>query len=232
MGGRIVGAALLAAALLGGSMAETEARAETPRITVTGTGTASGAPDIASLRVGVETRAREAAVALSENNIATASVIERLREAGVAEAHIQTSGFSVRPVYAQRGEATEGFQVTNAVTARIEDLDHLGAVLDSVVASGANRVDQLSFSIADPAPLMAEARAAAVAEARAAAETIAEAAGLALGPILEIQESGGRPSPVAPGRAVAFDAASVPVAAGTLEVSASVTVVWELAAPD
>lgn len=231
-------AGLLALPIWGAGMpGSLEAAAEeVAAITVTGHGTASGRPDIATLRIGVETRADSAAEALAENSEAAGRLIAALRASGVPERLIQTQGFAVHPVYGSKssyGREADGFQVSNNVVARIEDLGGLGALLDRVVQDGANRIDQLAFGIADPAPLEAEARRAAVAEARLAAETIAEAAGLALGPIREIRAGGGgRPMPQAAARFAAESSSAVPIQGGELALQAEVTVVWELRAPE
>lgn len=205
-----------------------------PTIAVSGEGRAGAAPDMARLRVGVETEGRDAAAALAENSSATARVIARLKESGVPAADIRTSSFAVRPIYGQSRtglyeQRIEGFAVVNAVSARIGDLAGLGAVLDALVRDGANRIDSLEFGIADPAPVLAEARADAIAQARAAAETYAAAAGMTLGPVLSISDLGGPPQPLVSGAMLRMEASSVPIEPGTAEIAASVSVVWALA---
>ncbi len=209
--------------------------APTPTLTVTGEGRAAAAPDEAHLRIGVEARAESAARALRETSDGTGRLIRTLAEAGVAERDIQTAAVTVRPVYESHDRSGSeppriaGYAAANIVTARIADLDGLGAVLDRVVTGGANRLEGLSFGLSDPAPALAEARRDALAKARTAAETYAAAAGLALGPIRRIAdaaaENGPRAVPMAVMRA---EASSVPVQPGEVELTARVTVVWTL----
>src|SRR5690606_13731564 len=94
---------------------------------------------------------------------------------------------SINPVYNQeqltRGDAAPaivGYDVSNQVTVRIEGVGTSGAILDQVVAAGANRINGIRFDIAEPQPLRDEALAAAIAEARRQAELMAEAAGVTL----------------------------------------------------
>ncbi len=199
-------------------------------ITVSGSARVEAEPDLAQLRVGVETRGPAAERALRENSAATQAVIDRLAAAGVAARDIQTSGFAVRPLFDRRDDVAEtrGFAVVNAVEATIRDLDGLGEVLDGLIADGANRIDGLSFGLSDPSASEDTARRDAVADARRKAETIAEAAGLALGPIVEIRV--GEPDHGGPivARVARMEAAAVPVAAGSIGVSAAVTIVWTL----
>ena len=86
----------------------------------------------------------------------------------------------------------------------------------------------ISFSIRDDTDLLAQARARAVAEARLKAETYAKAAGVSLGSILSIGETGNE----APRRLYAAApmamAKAVPVALGEQSVGADVTIVWEI----
>ncbi|MEM9062855.1 MAG: SIMPL domain-containing protein [Pseudomonadota bacterium] len=202
-------------------------------IAVTGTGSVSAPPDIATVMTGVETFADTAAAALNQNSALMARVFETLTGAGVAEKDIQTFNLSVSPRYTDRktrqGYEVAGYQVRNSVHVVVRDLSSLGAVLDSIVTSGANRIDNVSFGFAEPAEMQNEARREAVADARAKAELYAEAAGVGLGDVLSITEGGGSIGPrpeLMMNMARAADA--VPIATGESSLSASVRIVWEL----
>ena len=234
-------AALLAVALvvLGTHVAHpARAAEEMARITVTGEGRVDSPPDVASLTIAVVTEGASAVEALAENSARLASVLARLRGEGIAERDLQTSGLSLEPqwIYPEEDGANPrivAYRVENGLMVRMRDLDRLGAVLDLVVADGANSFRGLAFGLDDPAPALDSARAAAVADARRKAEVIAQAAGVALGPVVEITEQGGYAVPrqemlrMAPSMA---DAA-VPIAAGEVSFAANVTVVWSLTAP-
>ena len=211
--------------------------APAPRIlTVTGTGEVRAAPDSAQLSTGVVTQAPSAAAALAANSRAMNAVFDTLKRAGIADKNIQTSNFSVSPQYAtykpgQSGpQRIVGYQVSNAVSVTVDRLDKVGPTLDALVASGANQIDGPNFSIADPKPLLAKAREAAVKDAMDRAQTYAAAAGVTLGPILSIGE-GGSEAPRPMYRAITVMNAPLapsPVAAGEESVSASVSITWEI----
>ena len=202
---------------------------ETPQIQVSGQASVSAPPDRASLSAGVVTQAETAAAALDANNDAMSQVFAQLRALGIPEERIQTSNFSVSPQYApyrpeqpQEPQRIVGYQVSNQVTVIVDDLDGLGEALDGLVRSGANQLHGVSFSIADPKPLEAQARREAVADAIAKARELAAAAGVGLGPILSIQEGGvARPLPMMRAEVFALDA--VQIAPGELELSVSVS---------
>ncbi|HYZ25390.1 MAG TPA: SIMPL domain-containing protein [Geminicoccaceae bacterium] len=203
------------------------------RLVVSGAGEASARPDTAVILAGVVVQADTAGAALADNTRAMNAVLEQLRASGLAEEDIQTSQFSVMPLYEQRRPDPEtieppriiGYQVSNQVTARVRDLDRLGAVLDALVSAGANSIDGPSFEIADPEPLLEQARDAAVADALAKAKRYAAAAGVKLGKIVSIEEGGSYAPPRPMMRAEAMDSA-VPIAPGQTELSAAVAITF------
>ena len=204
-------------------------------ITVTGQGTAKAAPDEAVLSAGVQTNARTAAAALADNARAMNAVIATLRNAGIPERDIQTSGFSVGPQYSQNNAANTaphvvGYQVSNTVTVTVADIDKTGPVLDALVASGANSIGGIDFTIKDTKALLNDARAQAVADATMRAQVLAKAAGVTLGPITAISESStGMPMrPMGRMMMAAADVAATPIAAGQESLTAEVTITWEI----
>ncbi len=232
-------ACLLALALNFGAPAAAHAGEPAPRRTmsVTGTGEISAAPDIAYIETGVVSEAATAAGALEANTGAMNAIFEGLAGMKIARADIQTSQFSVSPVYDEPPARPDGtraapkiraYQVTNQVTVTIRKLDTLGATLDRLVQLGSNRLDGIRFSIARPEPLLDKARADAVADALRKAKLYADAAGITLGQVVSISEGADyAPRPVYM-KAMMAEAAPVPVAAGTQQLSASVNLVIEI----
>jgi len=201
-----------------------------PAITVTGRGEVAAAPDMATITLGVTSQAITAGEAMDETSAAVAAILKALEAAGIAPRDMQTSDLSLDPVWSSRvsnGAAPriEGFTARNTLRVRVRDLDRLGAALDDVLRVGANSFQGLSFGLQQPEPLADQARAEAVADAQRKAALMAEAAGLALGPVLSISEAGGAaPVPVMMEAA----RAAIPVAAGELSQTATVTMVFAL----
>lgn len=201
-----------------------------PTITVTGRGEVAAAPDMATITLGVTSQARTAGDAMAEASAAAAAILKELEAAGIAPRDMQTSELSVDPVWSNRtgnGEAPriEGFVARNTLRVRVRDLDRLGAVLDDVLRVGANTFRGLSFGLQEPEPLADRARAAAVADAQRKAALMAGAAGVALGPVLSISEAGGAaPVPMM----LESARAAIPVAAGEVSQTATVTMVFAL----
>jgi uncharacterized protein len=209
-------------------------------ITIEGRGEVRAAPDMATISSGVTTQGATAREALDANTTAMDDLIETLREAGIESRDIQTSGFSVNPNYVYSDDRDEngytlppridGYQVSNTVTVTVRELGELGAILDQAVTVGANTINGISFSVADPSDLLDEARRAAFTDARDKAELYAEVAGETLGELESISERQdfGAPQPYQQfARADVAEAAAVPVEAGELTFAISVTVAWD-----
>lgn len=207
------------------------------RITVTGEGRVDARPDMAVITLGVATQGDTAAAALSENSSRLAAVLAQLKAAGVAERDLQTSGLNLGPRldYSRDGQPPQvvGYEASNMVTVRVRDLTALGTILDKAVGDGANTFHGLNFGLAETDATLDAARVQAVQEAKRKAAMMAEAAGVTLGPVIEMTESSGAPAPVPMFRkdAVAMAAEAVPVEGGEVSYSVNVNVTWELATP-
>ena len=204
-------------------------------IVVTGQGEASAVPDSAQLSAGVITQGKTASAALSENSRAMNSVFAALKRSGIPERSIQTSNFNISPQYTPydgnnpQSQKIIGYQVSNQVTVKIDDISKVGEGLDALVDSGANQAGGINFSFKNPKPLLAEARAEAVKDAMEKARTYAGAAGITLGGIVSIQEGGNDyPRPMPMMMTARKEDAATPVAAGEQAVTASVSVTFSI----
>lgn len=207
------------------------ALSETAQITVTGEASLPVQPDVATLSLGVTTQAVTATEAMAANSAALATVMQRLRAAGIAEADLQTSNLTLNPNWVGYDSGSTpriaGYTASNLLSVRVRALETLGSVLDAAVTDGANTLNGLTFELANPKPKLDEARRAAVADAMARARLLVEAAGATLGPVQSISEGGGYVNPQPMFRQMA-EASDVPVAGGEIGVTASVTMVFAI----
>jgi len=235
LAGTVLGAAAL---LCAPAMAQQNpATQPSPRISVTGEGEVSVAPDMAILNLTVLREGDTARAALTASSEAMKQVLAALKEAGIAERDLQTSGLNIQPRFAQPGKERNvepkitGYTVSNALTVRVRKLAEAGAILDKAVSLGVNQGGGIVFAKDDLKPTLTEARKLAVADAVARARTLAEAADIRLGKILSIEEQSILPRPMpygAPMRMAASDA-SVPLASGENSYRTQVNVVFEIA---
>jgi uncharacterized protein YggE len=204
-------------------------------IALMGIGEVRARPDMAVITVGVIRRAATAREALSQNNSAMTEVINLLKQLGIDEKDIQTSGFSVNPAYQYDNQNQQppkiiGYDVSNQVAVIVRKLEDLGGLLDQVVSKGSNQIYGIAFSIADPKPLEDEARRLAIADALRKAQLYAESAGISLGQIVSILEYVQPPPVPLYGKVQRMEAqdAAVPVAEGQQLISIQVNVSWEI----
>ncbi len=221
----------LTGALAGAAAQSPPVLPEPPSITVTGSAVASAPPDTAEVNAGVVTQATTAAQAMAQNNAAMEKVLKALTAVGIADRDVRTTGVSVLPQRSQpqagrqQLPAIVGYEVSNQVHVKVRDLGSLGRLLDTLVGQGANALGGIRFSIADPAPLLQQARTKAIADARQKAQVYAAAAGVKLGRVMFIRDATASPPRHFEMRVMASPGA-VPVAPGEQEVEVSVSVTY------
>lgn len=224
---------VFAVAVLMGCVAPAWADDARPTLSVRGQGEVTVVPDMAVISLGVVHVADTARAAMSQVSEDARALLDVLTAAGLGARDVQTSQLRVNPVWANTSSGPrriDGFQAQTNVTARLRDLEQVGSVLDQVLEAGGNMFSGLRFDVQDPAAAEAEARAAAVRDAMEKAEQLSAAAGVTLGPILLISEGGGVSAP-RPEMFAAARAMDVPVAAGELTISATVSMTFAIAQP-
>ncbi len=212
-------------------------------LNISADGRTSLKPDMAVFSAGVTTQGATAGEAMAANSTSMARAIAALKAAGIADRDIQTSHLNLNPVYGQQRQLPDGtieppqpkiigYQANNTVTVKQRNLDQFGKVIDTLVKAGANQVNGPSFMMDNPDAALDEARTQAMTRARARADLYARAAGLKVVRILSISEGGGYspPMPVMYARAAGgMEAPPPPIAAGQVDMNASVNVLFELA---
>jgi uncharacterized protein YggE len=206
-------------------------------ISVSGTGKMTGIPDTLRVNLGVSVTGDTVSAALASANAKAEAVQKSLKGSGVAAKDLQTTGLNIQPNYisGNGGQAIlRGYQVQESLTAVLRNLKTAGAAISAAAAAGgqATRIDGISLDLEDTSRLVTSARANAFTEARAKAEQYAHAAGVSLGKVMSIQETVQtpvpQPYPYAEAARASADLASVPIQAGSQELSVTVTVTFAI----
>jgi len=204
------------------------------RLDISATGEVARVPDIAIISAGVVTRSKTARGAIQDNAVRMERVIAALKRAGVADRDIQTSSINLNPEY--RYEENQppqlvGYSASNQVTIRFRDIRNSGAILDALVAEGANQINGPTMTIEHPEEALDEARSKAVAAGRARAELYARALGKRVARVILVSESAGYvqppPMPYAE-RAVMAAAPSTKIEPGEQKLQVNLSMVFEL----
>lgn len=204
-------------------------------ITVTGSGTVSGTPDALKLAMGVQVTRPTVAEALDGANAAAAKVQTALKQHGVADKDLQTSGVSIQPQYNydNNKQTLNGYLVSENVTATLRDLRTAGATISAAASAGgdASRVDSVTLDLTDSSSLVSAAREAAFKQSKDKATQYARVAGVSLGDVVSISETTTTTPPLGAGaNKMPMDSAAapspVPIQPGSQDVVVEVTVVF------
>lgn len=221
-------------------LAMTAACAEEPArtLTVTGSAAVTVPADMAIVRLGVETNAKDVTTAMAENAERIQAVIEALKNAGIAEEDIVTERFYISTLYDYSSYSSltgtegriKGYSVTNGLSVTVREITKAGSIIDTAFQAGANQCNGIEAATSSAGEAADRALAKAIAEGKRRAELMAAAAGKTVGELLSISDSGYVSS-----RAVyTYDEAAKNSAMGTqiiadgLDYSATVTMVFEL----
>lgn len=207
-------------------------------LTVNGQGKISAKPDMAYITVGVTSQAKTARDAQTDNNVKMAKVISTLKGMNIKEEDIRTVQYDLSPRYEysslKTGEQKQqlvGYTATNQVQVTVRDINQVGKALDSVVTAGANLSGGINFTLSEikMEKAYADALSAALKNAKGKADVLAKGIGVTLGKPKEVSEGGMSIPPMyrQDFYAAKEAASAVPVSAGQLEVSASVSLRYE-----
>ncbi len=204
---------------------------------VTGTGIATGTPDLAELSLTVSVTAATVAEARNDAAESMAAVRSKLIEMGIASKDIATSRFSIHPAYEYGADGREhtGYTASNGITVTVRNIDDVGTMIDSAVAAGGDHLvfDYLDFRFSDTSKLEREARQNAMSDMKNKAGQIAAFSNRTLGDLKAVSE-GSADLPVGPlfelagvARMAAADVAT-PISVGEDTVQVTVYGTYEL----
>lgn len=161
--------------------------------TVTGEGTVSVKPDIATVMVGVQSQGATVKAVQDNLNTAINAVSEAVKKIGIHSNDIKTSNYNVNPNYDYNNGAQRiiGYQASSTLTIKVRNIETVNSIVDAATAAGANTIGGITFDVDDKTKAENEARTLAVADAKAKAELAAKTTGFTLGKIINYQESTG-----------------------------------------
>ena len=124
-----------------------------------------------------------------------------LKRAGIEDRDIQTSSINLNPEYHyanNRPPRLTGYRATNTVNVKFRDLKRTGAILDALVAEGANQINGPSLTIDKPEAALDEARAQGDRQRTRQADLYARALGMRVVRLMSVSEGGGSCPPPMP----------------------------------
>ena len=213
-------------------------------ISVSGEGKVKAVPDTAIVTLGVLAQGKDQKLVADDAAKRINKITEFVKSLGVKKEDITTSQSSLNPqIDWQTGKQNiVGYQSQQTVTVKVRGVDKASEIAGKIVAgavdNGANEVYGSQFIIDDSTALQQQARLEAIEKAKQKAAELAKAAGLRLGKVISISESGSGYPPMpmygtAEGRggAVAMDSkvmTAPSIEPGSQEIVQTMTLTFEL----
>jgi uncharacterized protein YggE len=213
-------------------------------ISVSADGKVTAVPDLATVSVGVLSQGTSAVDVKNQNNEKVNKITAFIKSQGIDEKDIQTSQFNFYPQMdynsANGVSKITGYQGNQSVTVKVRGVDKsqdiLEKILDGVVNNGANQIDGVYFTVEKPDDLKQQARKEAIANAKVKAQELAKEAGLTLGKVVSLSESGSSGYPGIPyasdsfgyGGMMSEKSVAPSVSVGSQEITQTMTVTFEL----
>jgi len=206
---------------------------KTRSITVSGTGTAYSAPDVAKIDFGVRSTARDLATSQKMNADAIAKIKNDLALFEIKPEDIQTINYNINPDYiypASQKPILSGYTTYHFLRLTMRKLDMVDPILQTLGNSGATDISQISFTIEDPAEVKSEAREKAIVSAKEMAQQLASLNGTNLGKVISIKEETNSTddSSTRLMEGMGGGGASPGVESGSLSVTSTVTLTYSL----
>jgi uncharacterized protein YggE len=216
-----------------------QADADSSEITVRGSGIVHARPDALVVQVGVNMQADTVKEAQDKASSAIAAMTDRIKAAGIEESDYRTIQYTIEPVM-DYGTADKngiaqaprliGFRVINMIEITFKNVAEAPAVLDQLVAAGANTVYNVGYIISDPERLYNDAYDKAVRDAEARGTRLAALSGMELGRVISVTEASANiPGPVYD-KGPSMGGGAGPFYPGQQSVSVDVIVTYEAAA--
>jgi uncharacterized protein YggE len=204
-------------------------------IRVVGEATLTVPPDRAEVDIGVTTEAQQSSDTAARNAAQLTRVLQALRTRLGSAAAVETISYSLLPQYRPpregAGPVITGYRASNVLRVTLDDLNRLSEVIDTATGAGANHIQRVRFTLAEPQRVQARALSEAAANARTQADALAAALGVRVLRILSAEESAATVRPLhdvmalRPGAA----ASATPIEAGTIDVQATISLTLEIA---
>ena len=205
-------------------------------VSVAGESTIKVDPDQAVFYASIQTLENTAEEAQAKNKDISEKAIKELLFAGLEKGDIETSYYNLyrREDWTEDGPEFKGYQADHTLKITVKKVEDVGKYIDIAVRNGATSIQSVNFELSDAKrkQVSNQALEAAGSEAKEKAEILAKSVGGKVGRIVKITESTTDyyPIPIYRDLAIAESgkAAEVPVQPQKLDVSARVTVEYEI----
>ncbi len=198
-------------------------------MTVYGKGNIKVKPDIATASIGVVVENKDLSVAQAQSIEKANKILDTLKRMGIKERDIQTENYTITPEYdyIEGKQVFRTYKITNTFRVTLRDLSRIGEIIDAAVASGANVVNNITFTIENPEKYYNQALKIAVRNALEKARVLGDTLNVIVNntPIRIIEERR-EPRPVYRQAVLAASTEATPIMEGVIEINAEVKAIF------
>jgi len=159
-----------------------------PMVNVSGEGKVKVVPDQVSISISVESKGTVAADVKKENDTKIDAVLKFIKKSNIAAADYQTQRVSLNPNYDYE-KKKHNYIATQTVVVLLRDLSKYDVLMDGLVDTGINRIDNVEFKSSRILELQSEARKLAIKDAKAKAEDFVSALGQKIGKAVVVSDN-------------------------------------------
>ena len=212
------------------SQAQMQDQKQIPQVTVSGEGKIKVTPDQASITIAIETKGAKSADIKKDNDLAVEKVLQFVKKMKLPKEDVLTQRVSLNPNF-DYDKKKSNFIANQTIVILLKDLSKYDELMEGLVESGANRIDNVEFKSSKIDQYQSDARKSAMKDAKKKAEDYVSVLGQKIGKALLISDNSQAyfPQPImfkANMMAMSEDA-SAPretLAVGDIEITANVTV--------
>lgn len=221
-----------------GETQNTEAAGQAKTIVVQSEGSVKVVPDIVMVRIEILTEKPTSEEAVNINSIDAQNVVTAIKTLGESDLKIETSGYSLAPLYNYIENKPPQIYAFSAVTTLLvttKKIEKIGNIITAAVEAGASDISSISYDLSDEIKKDAknEALTIAVKDANDKADAIAKALAADILEIYSVNEAGtSYPGPIlyesrdTLKAAAATSAAPPVILPQELEVTANISIVY------
>ena len=223
--------------IVGAGLKSKEAKniAATRTMAVSAEGKVTVSPDTASVNFSVITEAKTAKEVQTQNTEKMNKVIEYVKSVGIDPKDIKTTSYYLYPKYDYpNGKSIlVGYTLTNSISVKIVKFELIGDLIAKSVELGINQIGDINFFVDNPDEAKTKAGQLAIRNARAKALALARQAGVRLGKVVSVTESGGGLPPYYPMAKEAFavgggGGGAPQLTPGTQDIQVTANVIFEI----
>lgn len=202
----------------------------TPQVNVSGEGSVKIKPDFAIITIGAEIKDADSAKAKKQNDAIISKMIQVIKKSNVAEKDYQTQRVNLYKTREYQ-EKKDYFVANQTITITLRNLDQYEKLMSDLLDAGANTINGVEFKSTQTEKYATEIRGKAVLDAKKKAQDYAGALNQTIGKALIISDQSVVNNPrVYMMKTAEADASGMgqTLAAGEIEISTNVNVVFEL----